>query len=75
MLPATDYGLAAGWVLALILIHVINRQSFGWTIEFAPPTSVILLSIAATFLTTTIAGLIPSGAARGIAISSTLKQE
>lgn len=74
-LCSTILGLASGWVLALILIHVINRQSFGWTIEFAPPTDVVLLSIAATFLTTTIAGLIPSGTARGIAISATLKEE
>lgn len=74
-LASTVLGLASGWTLALILIHVINRQSFGWTIEFAPPTDVILLSIAATFLTTTIAGLIPSGVARRIAVSTTLKQE
>ncbi len=74
-LCSTALGLASGWILALILIHVINRQSFGWTIEFAPPTIVIVVSIAATFLTTTIAGLIPSGTARGIAISATLKQE
>jgi putative ABC transport system permease protein len=27
-------GLLAGISLSLILIHVINKQSFGWTIQF-----------------------------------------
>jgi putative ABC transport system permease protein len=72
---STILGVASGWILALILIHVINRQSFGWTIEFAPPMNVIILSVAATFVSTTIAGLIPSGTAHRIAISATLKAE
>ena len=26
-------GLALGWVISLILIHVVNRQSFHWSME------------------------------------------
>ena len=27
------FGLAVGWVLSLILIHVVNRQSFHWSMD------------------------------------------
>ncbi len=30
-------GLALGFALSLVLIYVINKQSFGWTIQFHPP--------------------------------------
>lgn len=30
-------GLATGWVIGLILIHIINRQSFHWSMELATP--------------------------------------
>ncbi len=30
-------GLAVGWVIGLILIRVVNRQSFNWSMELHPP--------------------------------------
>jgi putative ABC transport system permease protein len=30
-------GLALGWLISLILIHVVNRQSFHWTMDLAIP--------------------------------------
>ena len=33
----TAFGLAAGWVVGLILIHVVNRQSFHWSMELHMP--------------------------------------
>ena len=30
-------GLALGMAFSLVLIYVINKQSFGWTIQFHPP--------------------------------------
>ncbi len=30
-------GLALGTALSLVLIYVVNKQSFGWTIQFHPP--------------------------------------
>jgi putative ABC transport system permease protein len=30
-------GLAAGWAIALVLVHVVNRQSFNWSMELHPP--------------------------------------
>ncbi|HEV7393569.1 MAG TPA: ABC transporter permease, partial [Burkholderiales bacterium] len=42
-------GLALGWVISLILIHVINRQSFHWTMDMYLPWRA-LASIAAALV-------------------------
>ncbi len=39
-------GLALGFALSFVLIYVINKQSFGWTIQFHPP---LLLLAASAF--------------------------
>src|SRR6202043_1592762 len=40
------YGLALGTVLRLILVYVINRQSFNWSIDLAVPAwQLAILSI------------------------------
>ena len=31
------FGLAVGWIVALILIHVVNRQSFHWSMDLNVP--------------------------------------
>ena len=41
-LLANIAGVALGFVLSLILIFVINKQSFGWTIRFHWPVAVLL---------------------------------
>jgi putative ABC transport system permease protein len=33
----TAFGLVTGWVIGLILIHVVNRQSFHWSMELHMP--------------------------------------
>jgi len=42
-------GLLLGWVIALILIHVVNPQSFHWTMNTHMPW-VLLSSVAATLI-------------------------
>jgi putative ABC transport system permease protein len=40
-------GLLLGWLISLILIHVVNRQSFHWTMDLAIPwLPLALFSIA-----------------------------
>ena len=34
-------GLALGFALSLLLIYVVNKQSFGWTIQFHPPLGLL----------------------------------
>ena len=72
---STAIGLASGYALSWILIFVINKQSFGWTIEFDPPALLVAASLAATFLATIVAGLIPSRLATRLAIAAELKTE
>ena len=53
-------GVAVGLALSAILIHVINFQSFGWTIQFHFPTREILLVTALALGTALAAGAIPA---------------
>lgn len=59
-LLANLVGFFLGVALSFILIYVINRQSFGWTIQFHWPTFVLVGSLAGGFLATILAGLYPA---------------
>ena len=43
------YGLLLGGVLSLVLVYVINRQSFNWSVELAIPAGQ-LAAISATLV-------------------------
>ncbi|HEX4748237.1 MAG TPA: FtsX-like permease family protein [Bryobacteraceae bacterium] len=53
-------GLLLGTLLSLILIFVINKQSFGWTIQFHWPVALLLLALTGIYLATVLAGLYPA---------------
>ncbi len=53
-------GLALGFALSLVLIYVINKQSFGWTIRFHWPVAVLLGAISVVYVATVLAGLYPA---------------
>ena len=53
-------GLAVGVALSLILIYVINVQSFGWTIQFHVPIGFLAQSTVLIAAATTVAGLYPA---------------
>ncbi len=57
---ASALGLALGVVLSLVLVFVINKQSFGWTIQFHWPVAVLLSSMAIVYVATVLAGLYPA---------------
>jgi putative ABC transport system permease protein len=59
-------GWVAGLGLALILIYVINVQSFGWTIQFYVPSLFLLQSSLALFIATAVAGLYPARLAAAV---------
>jgi putative ABC transport system permease protein len=59
-LLANFAGLALGFALSLILIYVINKQSFGWTIRFHLPIAVLLGAISVVYVATVLAGLYPA---------------
>jgi putative ABC transport system permease protein len=53
-------GLIAGFLLSLLLIHVINKQSFGWTIQFSIPLWSLIQFWLMVMVTSTLAGFIPA---------------
>lgn len=59
-LVSQGVGIAIGMLLALVLIYVINVQSFGWTIHFHLPAAFLLRSSALIVLATALSGLYPA---------------
>ena len=53
-------GVALGVLLALILVYVVNLQSFGWTIHLTIPWTSLLQMSALVIVTTLLAGLYPA---------------
>ena len=60
-LLANVAGLILGVLLSLLLIYVINKQSFGWTIQFHWPIAVLLGAITLVYAATVIAAIYPAG--------------
>ena len=59
-LLANVAGLILGFLLSLLLIFVINKQSFGWTIQFHWPVAVLLSALSLVYAATVIAGIYPA---------------
>jgi len=59
-LLASILGLALGMALSLLLIYVVNRQSFGWTIQFHLPGELLGGAVLLVWLVTVLAGLYPA---------------
>lgn len=57
---ANAIGLILGILLSLILIFVINKQSFGWTIQFHWPIALVLSALSVVYAATVLAGLYPA---------------
>lgn len=74
-IASTVAGLVMGYALSWILIYVINKQSFGWTIDFYTPTALIAASLGVTLLASTLAGLAPARLARRIDVAAAIKSE
>lgn len=51
-------GLVAGFAVALVLIHVVNPQSFHWTMKLSVPASLILGLIGALLATATLTAVL-----------------
>lgn len=74
-IASTASGLVMGYALSWILINVINKQSFGWTIDFHAPVGLIVLSLAVTVVSSALAGLAPASFASRIHVASAIKSE
>jgi putative ABC transport system permease protein len=59
-------GVVCGFVMSLVLIFVINKQSFGWTIQFHLPVAAMLGALAFVYICTVLAGLYPARVATNL---------
>ncbi len=59
-LLANLIGFVLGYLLSLILVFVVNKQSFGWTIRFHWPIAILFAALSVVFLATVMAGLYPA---------------
>ncbi len=59
-LLAAGLGLMLGAALSLELIYVINKQSFGWTIQFHPPVAPLAGALLLVWVFTILAGVYPA---------------
>jgi putative ABC transport system permease protein len=59
-LLANVAGLALGVVLSLLLIFVINKQSFGWTIQFHWPVPLLFAALILVFVATVLSAFYPA---------------
>lgn len=62
-LLSTMAGVVQGFALSLILVFVINKQSFGWTIRFHWPVAILLAALGVVYIATVLAGLYPADVA------------
>jgi putative ABC transport system permease protein len=68
-------GLGVGLVLSLVLIYVINVQSFGWTIQFHLPVGFLLQSSLLVLVAAGLAGLYPARRAARMQTVAALAEE
>jgi putative ABC transport system permease protein len=52
--------LPLGYVLAYVLVFVINKRSFGWTLQLTVPTDVLLQALVLAVVAALLAGLYPT---------------
>jgi putative ABC transport system permease protein len=68
-------GLLCGFLLSVLLIYVINKQSFGWTIQFSIPLWSLIESWLIVMITSVGAGFIPARRAAKMNVVESLRME
>jgi putative ABC transport system permease protein len=68
-------GAVSGVLLSMVLIYVINKQSFGWTIQFFPVPWVFIQSLVLVVVASFLAGLFPAHAASKKNVAEAVKME
>lgn len=53
-------GLIVGMGLSMLLIDVINKQSFGWTVQFAVPADFLVQTFLLIIACSVLSGLLPA---------------
>jgi putative ABC transport system permease protein len=67
--------LPLGTVLAALLVHVINRRSFGWSMDFIITPSPLLTGMVLAVAAALLAGIYPAIRASRIELGGALREE
>ena len=65
----------SGLLLAAVLVFVINRRSFGWTMSIDPSPAILLQGVALSLLAALLAGLYPAWRMAGAPPAEVLRDE
>jgi putative ABC transport system permease protein len=67
--------MPAGLALALILVYVINRRSFGWTLQMIVTAAPFVEAVAVSLVASLLAGVYPALRMGGLAPAEALRNE
>jgi putative ABC transport system permease protein len=69
------FALPLGLLMSDVLIDVINRRSFGWSMLHVVPPAVLLQALALALAAAVLAGIQPALRIAGISPATALRQE
>ena len=69
------FSMPTGWLLAVILVYIINLRSFGWTIRLNLEWQTFAQAMLVALISALLAGIYPMLRLGKIAISSAVRQE
>ncbi len=67
--------LPTGWMMAAVMVHVINRRSFGWTMELELSPWLFLQALLASTAAALVAGFYPAWRLARSALLASLRDE
>jgi len=59
-LAAGVLALPFGWAMAAVMVHVVNKRSFGWTLQMQLPPATFLQAVGVAVAAALLAGLYPA---------------
>jgi putative ABC transport system permease protein len=68
-------GFSLGWLISLVLVHVVNRQSFHWGMELAVPWAPLAGSALLVLVLSTITALASGRQAMGVRAVLAVKED
>lgn len=67
--------LPLGYALAYVLVYVINKRSFGWTLQLEVPPEVLLQAVGLAVVAAVLAGIYPAYKMANTSPSTALREE
>jgi putative ABC transport system permease protein len=68
-------GIVLGFLLSLLLVYVINKQSFGWTIQFHWPIATLIGALTVVYVATVVCAIYPARVAANLQPIEVLNEE